>query len=536
MHKNTVSGDLFGGITAAAVALPLALAFGVASGLGALAGIYGAILLGFFATVFGGTSVQISGPTGPMTVVVASIVALYSNNLALVFTIIMLSGLIQLSFGLAGFGRYIKLVPQTVVSGFMTGIGLIVIILQIGPLLGHATAEGSNLLKLVAIPEMLQTANWHALVLGAGSFALVSFFPKSLSRYFPPTLLALIAGTLAGVFFFRNAPTIGEIPTGLPTFYFPALDLQLLPDIIRYALILAFLGSIDSLLTSLAADSKTRTRHDSNQELIGQGIGNLLAGCFGSTPGAGATMRTFVNIQAGGKTRLSGAVHAVVLLILALIFSVQVSYIPLAVLGGILLRVGLDIIDWRNLKRITRLPRPGVVVMLTTMLLTVFVDLLTAVAAGIVMTSVLFISKTARAQMESIRFTFGDSGELKLNHEEQRLLNELGEKVFLLQVEGPLSFITARDITRMMQLSPENDVLIFDLSKVPFIDSSAAASLEEAMEQLTENGDHIIIIGARPRVLETLKKTSVYEAIGEAKFVSQYQDALSLAGRLITRA
>ena len=247
-------------------------------------------------------------------------------------------------------------------------------------------------------------------------------------------------------------------------------------------------------------------------------------------------MRTFVNIQAGGKTRLSGAVHAVVLLILALIFSVQVSYIPLAVLGGILLRVGLDIIDWRNLKRITRLPRPGVVVMLTTMLLTVFVDLLTAVAAGIVMTSVLFISKTARAQMESIRFTFGDSGELKLNHEEQRLLNELGEKVFLLQVEGPLSFITARDITRMMQLSPENDVLIFDLSKVPFIDSSAAASLEEAMEQLTENGDHIIIIGARPRVLETLKKTSVYEAIGEAKFVSQYQDALSLAGRLITRA
>lgn len=530
--KNNLSGDLYGGITAAAVALPLALAFGVASGLGALAGLYGAIILGFFAALFGGTHVQISGPTGPMTVVVAGIVAQFGDSLALVFSIFMLAGLLQIGFGLAGFGRYIKLVPQTVVSGFMTGIGLIVIILQLAPLLGYESDPGDNLAKLSVIPGMLLALNWQALLLGGLSFGIVSYSPKMIRRYFPPTLIALFVGTVLGLTLLPEAPVIGEIPRGLPSLYWPQFELESLPGMLRFALVLAFLGAIDSLLTSLAADSKTRTLHDSNRELIGQGIGNTLTGVFGASPGAGATMRTFVNIQAGGKTRLSGAVHAVVLLLLTLAFSVQASHIPLAVLAGILLRVGIDIIDWRNMKRMRHLPRPGVIVMLTTLLLTVFVDLITAVAVGFAMTSVLFISKTAKAQMASAKFSSAADKEFNFTPEEQALVDELADKVLIFQVEGPLSFATARDITRMMQLSPQNDVLVIDLSKVPFIDSSAAATLEEATENLASNGDYIVIFGARPDALQTLRKNNVFSVIGADNILPDRLQALHRARKL----
>ncbi len=531
--KSNLSGDLFGGISAAAVALPLALAFGVASGLGPLAGLYGAIILGFFAALFGGTHVQISGPTGPMTVLVAGIVAQFGDGLTMVFTIIMLSGLLQIGFGLAGFGRYIKLVPQTVVSGFMTGIGLIVIILQLAPLLGYESAPGGNLAKLAVIPGMLQTLNWQALLLGGLSFVLVSYTPKRFSRYLPPTLIALFTGSMLGLFLLPQAPVIGDIPRGLPSLHWPVLELENLPAMMRFALILAFLGSIDSLLTSLAADSKTRTLHDSNRELMGQGIGNTLAGIFGASPGAGATMRTFVNIQAGGRTRLSGVIHALVLLLITLAFAEQASHIPLAVLAGILLRVGIDIIDWRTMKRLLKLPRPGVVVMLTTLLLTVFVDLITAVAVGFLMTSVLFISKAARAQMASAKFSFAAGTEFNFTAQEQALVDELSDKVLLFQVEGPLSFATARDITRMMQLSPQNDVLVIDLSKVPFIDSSAAATLEEATENLASNGDYIVVFGVRPQVLETLKKNNVYSVIGADKILPDRLQALQRARELV---
>ena len=245
-------------------------------------------------------------------------------------------------------------------------------------------------------------------------------------------------------------------------------------------------------------------------------------------------MRTFVNIRAGGKTRLSGVTHSLVLLLLTVVFASEASRIPLAVLGGILLRVGIDIIDWRNLRRIIKLPRPGVVVMLTTLLLTGFVDLITAVAVGIVMTSVLFVSKMASIQMESVRFSFGKGAELDLSETEKQLMEDLGEKIVLFQVEGPLSFATARDITRMMEQTPKNDVLLVDLSKVPFIDSSAAASLEEVTENLTMSGDHVVIYGANQRVLDTLKKTDVYKALGNDQIVSGRQEALLVAQKLIT--
>lgn len=531
----TLKGDIFGGITAAIVALPLALAFGVASGLDPLAGLYGAIIVGFFAALFGGTPVQISGPTGPMTVIIATIVTQFTGNLAVIFTIIMLSGVFQIIFGLAGFGRYIKLVPQTVVSGFMTGIGLIVIILQIAPLLGHVTPAGGNLEILAAVPAMILRPNTQALSLGLISFGIMTLTPKSISRWLPPSLLAILLGTVAGTFYFTQAPIIGEIPSGLPSLHMPLMNLSDFPLIIRFALALAFLGSIDSLLTSLVADSMTRTSHDSNKELIGQGIGNILSGVFGGVAGAGATMRTLVNIQAGGKTRLSGIVHSLVLLFLVLAFADLAKHIPLAVLGGILLKVGIDIIDWRNVTRLTRLPRTGVIIMLTTLIVTVFVDLITAVAVGIVMASVLFASKMAKAQMESVRFSFGSSPELDLSEEEATILDAAEGRIVLFQMVGPLSFASIRDVTRMMHTSPNQEVLVIDLTNVPFIDSSAAAVLEEITERLLDDNDQIVLFGGNKNVISTLQKTDVIKLIGIDQIATQRREALKIANELINK-
>lgn len=302
-------GDLFGGVTAAIVALPLALAFGVASGAGATAGLYGAIFTGFFAALCGGTPTQISGPTGPMTVVITTVIASLlsrypDTGLAMAFTVVMIGGVLQVIFGLMRLGQYITLLPYTVISGFMSGIGVIIVLLQLPPLLGHQ-ASGGVIGTLQDLPRFLSQPNGVALGLGLLTLAIVFFFPKRFNRVLPAPLVALVTATLLSVLVFGQAdlPRIGDIPTGFPGLKFPTFTLRELDEMLRYGLMLAVLGAIDSLLTSLVADSISRTQHDSDRELIGQGIGNLVSGLFGGLPGAGATMRTVVNVQAGGKRR-----------------------------------------------------------------------------------------------------------------------------------------------------------------------------------------------------------------------------------------
>jgi SulP family sulfate permease len=522
-------GDIFGGITSAVVALPLALAFGVVSGAGALAGLYGAIFVGFFAAVFGGTRLQVSGPTGPMTVVMALIIAQTSGNLSLAFAAVILAGIFQIVFGVAGIGRYIKLVPQPVVSGFMTGIGVIIIILQLGPALGHPVPSGAILVKLAALPEMVAQPNYEALALCLGSLAVMIATPRRMALMIPPPLVAIVAGTILGAAFLTHAPVIGTIPTGVPTIDLPGIELSEVPLVVEFALILAFLGAIDSLLTSLVADSVTRTRHDSNRELIGQGLGNAVAGLFGGIAGAGATMRTLVNIRAGATTRMSGALHAVVLLLLVLGFGGAASAIPLAVLAGILLKVGYDIIDWQYIKRIHVMPRAGVVIMLTTLSITVFVDLMTAVAVGIVMASLLFVSRVANAQMETARVAFSPEHVDDPTEEEAAILKRAGGRIMVLHVEGPLSFGSARDIAHLMQASPQKDALVVDLTDVPFIDTSASMALEEAIEGLRAMGDTVIVFGMRPRVADTLRKTGVMRLLEPGQVAPNRLEALRAA-------
>jgi SulP family sulfate permease len=522
-------GDIFGGVTSAVVALPLALAFGVVSGAGALAGLYGAIFVGFFAAVFGGTRLQVSGPTGPMTVVMALIITQTSGNVSLAFAAVIVAGIFQILFGVVGIGRFIKLVPQPVVSGFMTGIGMIIIILQLAPALGYALPPGPILVKLAAVPEMVAKPNYEALALCLGSLAMMAATPRRIALLIPPPLVVIVVGTIAAAAFLTAAPVIGAIPTGIPSIALPGIELGEVPLVVEFALILAFLGAIDSLLTSLVADSVTRTRHDSNRELVGQGIGNAVAGLFGGIAGAGATMRTLVNIRAGATSRLSGALHAVVLLLLVLGFGRRASSIPLSVLAGILLKVGYDIIDWQYLKRIHVMPKAGVIIMLTTLLMTVFVDLMTAVAVGIVMASLLFVSRVANSQMETARIAFSPEHVDEPTDEEAAILQRAGGRIMILHVEGPLSFGSARDIAYLMQASPQKDALVVDLTDVPFIDTSASMALEEAIEGLRAMGDTVIVFGMRPRVADTLRKTGVMRLLGPGQVASNRLEALKAA-------
>jgi len=529
----SLRGDLFGGATAAVVALPLALAFGVTSGAGALAGLYGAIFAGFFAALLGGTRVQVTGPTGPMTVVMAAIVVQFSDNLSTAFAVVVLAGIFQIVIGLLGIGRYIKLAPQPVVSGFMSGIGLIIIIVQLAPVLGHTAPQGPILVKLAQVPEMLANPDPAALAISLATLAIIVFMPARIARFVPSPLIALGAGTLVVTLTAIEVPVIGDVPAGLPGLIAPQIAVSDIPFILEFALILAFLGAIDSLLTSLVADSITRTQHNSNRELIGQGIGNLMAGLFGGLPSAGATMRTLVNVRSGGSTRLSGAIHGLLLLLVMLGFGGIVSHIPLAVLAGILLKVGIDIVDWRVLKRVFRLPRADVVVMLSTLTLTVLVDLMTAVAVGFVLASVLFVARAAETQTRNARFVFGADEVDDITPAEQAVLDGCNGRLVLFHVEGPLSFGSARDISRIMRSDIDKDILAIDFRDVPFIDSTAAAELDEVIQSLRADDDIVMLFGARPQVMQTLQQTGTLEHLGPERLYASRLDALNAARALI---
>jgi SulP family sulfate permease len=533
LDLSNLKGDLFGGVTAAIVALPLALAFGVASGAGPVAGLYGAICVGLFASLFGGTPAQVSGPTGPMTVVAATIFTAHADNLAVAFTIVMLAGVLQIVFGKLRFGRYINLVPYPVVSGFMSGIGVIIIVMQLDPLLGHE-APKSVINALTVLPDYALHPRAGAVVAGLLALAICIFTPKPVTQKVPATLVALVAGTLLVTFAFPGTPVLGPIPSALPTLVVPEIDLRLLREVIPPALVLAALGSLDSLLTSLIADNVTRTFHDSDRELVGQGIGNLAAGLLGGIPGAGATIRTLVNIRSGGRTPLSGATHALVLLAMALGLGSLAAYVPHAVLAGILIKVGIDVIDWSYLRRSPRLPVSATVCMLTVLLLTVFVDVITAVGVGTVMASMLFIAEMADLQSRSIRaVTDHTSGEGILDEGEAELFRELRGRVLLLHLSGPMSFGAANEMTRRMSLARTFEVLVVDMQDVPSLDVSAALSLETIIQRAQGQGQQVVLAGIHKAVARTLVQVGLNRTLKDYDHYLTRRQALERARQLL---
>jgi len=535
VHFRYWRGDLFGGLTAAIVALPMALAFGVTSGAGATAGLYCVVFLGFFAALFGGTPTLISNPTGPMTVVITAVITRLTSEypeqgLAMAFTVVMLAGGFQILFGLLRLGKYITMMPYTVISGFMSGIGLIMILLQIGPLLGH-TSKGGVLGAVQNLPDFIQTMNPAAFTLGLFTLALIYFTPQQLRRLVPPQLLALVLGTLLSMLFFADAglARIGKIPTGLPEFVVPTFSLPMLKTMLVDAAMLGMLGCIDSLLTSVIADSITRTQHDSDKELIGQGIGNLISGLFGGLPGAGATMGTVVNIQAGGRTCLSGMIHAVILLMVVLWAAPLTAPIPNAVLAGILIKVGIDIIDWNFLKRAHVLSLRAAFIMYGVMLLTVFVDLIVAVGVGVFIANMLTIKRLADLQSEEVKAITHADDQTPLSPEEKELFRQGKGQLLLLHLGGPMSFGSAWAIAQRQAIMADYKVLILDVSSVPLLGVTATLAIESLIEEAQKHRLAIFVVSGSAKVQQRLERFRILDRLPADHVVSDRQQALEKA-------
>jgi len=533
-----LSGDAFGGVTAAVVALPLALAFGVQSGMGAIAGLYGAIALGFFAALFGGTKTQISGPTGPMTVVSAVIVAgeieLYGSLEAAIGTIVatfVLAGILLIIMGLSRIGQYVRYMPYPVISGFMSGIGMIIILMQIFPFFGMNSP--AHILDIFAnLGSIASGFNLEAVGLALATIAIIYLFPF-VTRMIPAALVALIGLSVLSTVLGLSVPIIGDIPKGLPDVHIDTLfsmDWHHPMVMVIPALTLASLGAIDSLLTSVVADNMTKTQHDSNRELIGQGIGNAMAGLIGGLPGGGATMRTVVNINAGGTSRLSGMIHGAVLLVVLLGAGEYAKLIPLPVLAGILITVGVGIIDYKGIKHIASVPRADAVVMVIVLVLTVFVDLLQAVAVGMVLASILFMKQMGDiAESKSVSSTLDDFHNIHLNEDEKGISDVIKNQIYIQHFDGPIFFGFTAHFKTMMKELPEVSVVIFRMQNVPSIDQSGMYAIEDAILELKQKDISVVITGIQNQPKNMLKRINLIpNLVEEALLFEEFNEALEV--------
>mgnify|MGYP001799762544 FL=1 len=536
IHFRNLRGDIFGGVTAAVIALPMALAFGVASGAGAASGLWGAVLVGFFAALFGGTPTLISEPTGPMTVIMTAVIANLTaadpeNGLAMAFTVVMMAGVFQIIFGSLRLGKYVTMMPYTVISGFMSGIGIILVILQLAPFMGQASPAGGVVGTLQSIPALLGNIQPAETMLAATAVAIIWFMPAKIKRLVPPQLVALIAGTVLSLVLFPDLDIrrIGEIPTGFPAIQLPTFSLDKLQLMMVDAAVLGMLGCIDALLTSVVADSLTRTEHNSNKELIGQGLGNVMSGLFGGIAGAGATMGTVVNIQTGGRTALSGLVRAAVLLVVILGAANLAATIPLAVLAGIALKVGIDIIDWDFLKRAHQISIKGALIMYGVILLTVLVDLIAAVGIGVFVANILTIDRMSALQSESVQAISDADDTILLSGDEKRWLDEANGRVLLFQLGGPMIFGVAKAIAREHNAIGDCDAIVFDISDVPHLGVTASLALENAIQEAVEKDRQVFIVGAAGQTKRRLEKLGIFNHIPAENLYVSRAEALGRA-------
>ncbi|MEP5339110.1 MAG: SulP family inorganic anion transporter [Algibacter sp.] len=605
---SNIKGDAFGGITAGIVALPLALAFGVSSGLGPTAGLYGAIFISFFAALFGGTNTQISGPTAPMTavsmVVIAGIIAVNDGDinkaLPVILTVFLLAGLMQVGLGALGLGKYIRYIPYPVVSGFMTAIGVIILLTQILPSLGYYPKEDAefveqfkpqaeevileNILKeeagegilvlenfketinradaisqadilkesktlakkdasgvvgaLKVLPRALQNINWLELILALGTVFIIYGF-KRITKVVPSTLVALVVMSGIAVGFGLDYKTIEEIPSGLPVpnlEIFTGFSLANITPYIFTALTLALLGAIDSLLTSVVADNMTKTKHKPNKELVGQGIGNSIAAIFGGIPGAGATIRTVVNINSGGKTKLSGMIAGVMLLVIMLGLGPVASKIPAAVLAGILITVGIGVMDYKGLKAIPSLPRDikfgpfklssEVLIMLVVLLLSTFWDLIYAVGIGLIIACLMFMKK--------IGDLTGERSDVKTLKEEAwsdetNFPESLKNDVFIKHIKGPLFFGSTSDFQQLAAQIPDSAAMvIMRLGRMQYMDQSGLYAMEDMLLDLKTKNIKVVFVGLLKQPRYMMERIDIIpDFIPEEQIFEKFSDSVS---------
>jgi len=512
MNNLSLQKNLFGGLTAAVIALPLGLAFGVASGIGPTAGIYGAIILGFFASLLGGTPTQISGPTGPMTVVMASAVVSLHADINLIATTVILAGIFQILFGVFKLGKFVKYIPYPVISGFMSGIGIIIIILQINPYLGVGSSA-SIVNILLSISDTLEHLNIYSIILATATLIIMFFTPQKIAKLIPTPLIALFILTPLSVYLNFNVDTIGEIPTTLPDVVIPVLNLENFKLVFTLAFTLAILGMIDTLLTSIVADSVTGTKHKPNKELIGQGIGNAICGLFGAIPGAGATMRTVINIKSGGTNKISGIIHSLALFGVVLFLAPIASQIPMAILAGILIKVGIDILDYRFIKVWRQSPKQDLAVMLSVFFITVFVDLITAVGVGIVLASLLIVYRITQET------------EIVLQNEDEGVDYNVPKDTRVLKINGAFFFGSSVSFEREASSILNIKKFIIDISAVPFIDLTAIFTLKDLINKL-KNDDIKVIVIANQKEQKQLRQFNTNGILYGVDFYGDIQSCL----------
>ena len=530
----TFRGDLTGAVTATVVSLPFALAFGVASGLGAAAGLYGSIAVGFFAAVFGGTRAVISGPAPSVTVAMAVIVAAHSSSLSEAFAIVVMGGLLQVLLGLSGLGRFVAYTPYVVISGVLSGIGLTILLVQIAPLLGSPAVPGGAIPSLQALPRIIRGVEPHALLVGAAALATVVFWPARFARLLPPPLAALIAGSLLGVLWLTDAPTIGPIPAVLPQVQLAAPSIAFVISALQPALILALLGSIDSLLASMVADSLTGTRHNPNRELIGQGIGNMVAGLIGGLPGAGASVSTVTNIRAGGSTPVSGALRAMFLLAMVLGLGHWVGPVPHAVLAAILITVGWGLIDWELLGRARHLRREYLIVVLTTLSLTVLVDLIVAGAVGLIVAGMAHARQLERLELQSVISVPLLEQDFFAGHADVIRADPYSARVGLVKLKGGFTVASSRQLVDVIGADiMGHDVVIFDFSGTTYLDDSAAKLIGELLDIAKAQRTEFILAGLPDTVAQTLLAFGALQRVPEDRLVQTMEQARDVAHRVL---
>jgi len=527
---SNISGDMFGGVTAGVVALPLALAFGEQTELGAIAGLYGAIALGILAALFGGTKTQISGPTAPMTVVAAVMIAdaiaemgSVQAAMPIIVATFLLTGLIQALLGVFKLGKYIKYIPYPVVSGFMSGIGVIIVITQLFPFFGATSPSGGAFGTIANIHKIPEFVNMYSVGIAAITIAIIYILPQ-ITKKVPASLVALLLVSIVAYYFIptdliTKINSKGDIPTGLPQINLGFLSVfsnpKLIMRTVEFAFTLAALGAIDSLLTSVVADNITKTKHNSNKELIGQGIGNMFAGLIGGLPGAGATMRTVININSGGKTQLSGVFASLFLAAILLGLGQLVGHIPNAVLAGILITVGLGIVDYKGIKHLKLIPRADAVIMFIVLFLTVFVDLLVAVAAGMVLSSFVFMIKASeivegQSSVKSLKELHNED----IWEDEKGMLNEFGDKIYIKHINGPLFFGMVSGFQNIIKKIPDNiNTIIIRMDKVPYVDQSGLYAMEEAIYELKSKNIEVLIIGIYGQTKNMFQKIDIISGL-----------------------
>ena len=531
---DTLRGDIFGGVTSTVVALPFALSFGVASGMGAAAGLYGAIAVGFFTALFGGTRTVISGPASSMTVAMAVIVTTHATNLNEALVIVVLGGLLQVLLGALGAGRFVVYTPYVVVSGFMSGIGVIIMMIEVLPFLGAPPAPGGFTGAVLALPEALAGFNADAFGVAAATLAAFVFWPRRFARFLPAPLVGLAVGALLGVMWLNGAPTIGRMPAGLPGLELGLPSAGFLAGAVQPAIVLALLGSIDSLLAALVADSLTGSRHNPNRELVGQGIGNVAAGLIGGLPGAGATVSTVTNIRAGGQTPVSGILRAVLLLALLLGFGPYVESIPLAALAGVLMKVGWDIIDWRLLRRIRHIRREHLFVMLTTLCLTVFVDLISAVAMGLIIAGLANAGQLENLELDSVVSVPLLDQMFLYEGEEVEGSDPFEARVGMVALRGSFTVASSKKLVWTISLDiKDHEVVIFDFSGTTYIDDSAAMVIKQLIDVATDEETETIVIGLSGDVAETLDALDVLREVPPERIVENLDEAREIAKNIL---